>query len=399
MRPIIFFALFSFEILSGAPLTLDEALTIAKDRSIDLKIKEIEQDAAYGDSLQASLRPNPLFSVDVGTIGFDDLSDNDEGSIIYELEQLVELGGKRAARMCLSQVEQEKVNLAYNIAFSKLQNDVKNLYRSLQIEELNLKLQNEKVDIAKTLLEKEEEKLKNGTISFQQFSHRIKPLHTYTFKEEDAKQRVKEIKNHLEMVLGGELNIEDISPFNDDISNPTQVELPLESLLAFKERALTVEAAARLYNLEESMAVPDIAIRFDVEQQRRSAGFLVGATIPLPVFNRNEGNRCKAWALWRKAEMELQAFQKAFKREIDQSYNVANLRYLQAIRAKEKIVFMAENRLNAILEKQKLGTEDEEAYLEAKLLQIEANEGYLDLLSSYFESLNHYENLTISCYE
>ncbi len=88
----------------AGPLTLREALALALLRNPSLPVASLEVRAAEARRLQAGLLPNPEGSFSLENVG-GTLHDAAERTV--SLSQLVELGGKRAARVALAEGEAE----------------------------------------------------------------------------------------------------------------------------------------------------------------------------------------------------------------------------------------------------------------------------------------------------
>jgi cobalt-zinc-cadmium efflux system outer membrane protein len=85
---------------SKEPITLKNAVALALMHNPHLKAFSFEKRAKEARALQSGLRPNPKLNISVedaaGSGGFNGF---DQSQTTIQLSQLIELGGKRAARL------------------------------------------------------------------------------------------------------------------------------------------------------------------------------------------------------------------------------------------------------------------------------------------------------------
>ena len=80
-----------------ADLRIEQALALADGGGPHLAPAEAEVRATQGRLQQAGLRPNPALSASESNLFNDDLSGFDGPTGAYELEQPIEVGGRRSA--------------------------------------------------------------------------------------------------------------------------------------------------------------------------------------------------------------------------------------------------------------------------------------------------------------
>ena len=94
-------------------LTLREALSLALLQNPEIKAFAFEVRAREAAVLQAGLLPNPHLGVVVENFGNNALKDFDSTTITLQLSQLIELGGKRAARTEATQLARDLAGWDY----------------------------------------------------------------------------------------------------------------------------------------------------------------------------------------------------------------------------------------------------------------------------------------------
>ncbi|KIA76854.1 hypothetical protein DB43_HH00050 [Parachlamydia acanthamoebae] len=141
---------------------------------------------------------------------------------------------------------------------------------------------------------------------------------------------------------------------------------------------LEQSASLQSVYLEKSLAIPDVtlSVGYKTIRDTHNQGMILGASLPIPVFNRNQGNIEKSRANLRKLEDSFMALQVLLENKSAAIHREFMRSYHESKRLKEGI-------LEAALQAFKLS---EEGYREGKF-------EYLDMLDSQrtlFEIEDHY---------
>ncbi len=102
---------------AAPPLTLREAVDLAQQRNPDLQTFSFDLRAQDARTRQAGLRPAPTLAVDLENVAGSGALRGVEGvEATFSLAQVIELGGKRAARIAAAQFEREGISLEQQAA-------------------------------------------------------------------------------------------------------------------------------------------------------------------------------------------------------------------------------------------------------------------------------------------
>lgn len=153
---------------------------------------------------------------------------------------------------------------------------------------------------------------------------------------------------------------------------------------ALAKACCAVNAGLAATEFEETMAVPDVEITagFEVERRCHDPDFFVSLSIPLPLFDRNQGNRARA---------SYQAWQAAYARqnlavELRKRLKIHHQAWCDAYKnvgAFLALEQLARDSVSASEESYKQGKIEKQEWLEAKKSWLETREQLLDLVAEY----------------
>jgi cobalt-zinc-cadmium efflux system outer membrane protein len=292
-------------------LTLPEAERMFLDSNLQLLAQHYNINAQKALIIQARLWPNPNFGLSHGLYSgtlneFFPTGPNDETSA--SLSQLILLAGKRNKQIKLAQAnaklaEFQFFDLMRTLKYT-LRSDFFNIYylrRSALVYDQEI---NSLVLVAKAFDEQEGK----GYIAEKEVIRIKAQLYSLQSEYNDLVNSINDLQSELKLVLQARPS-QFIYPIIDSQSiltlNPSKY--PLNELIdsALKNRtdlliARTNSEINRLnYDYQKSLAVPDLSLELGYDEQ---GGYLVnyfgiGASIDLPIFNRNQGNIKSAKAM------------------------------------------------------------------------------------------------------
>lgn len=276
--------------VQAQPLTLDAALQTAFANNPDLAAAQWEIDIAQGGRQQAGLIPNPVASWDA-----EDTRRNSRTTSI-KLSQTLELGGKRGARIELATRAQDAAALTLEQRRNVLRAEViDSYYGALRAQE--------RLDLAQRSMALAERGLvvANGRVSAGKSS----PVEAIR-----AQVQVSEIRLELNRAQIGlsdayrQLAARTGSAATDFEALATQntfaPALPaaaqllarLEQTAELRLAELNIVQNEASVGLEKSQRIPDldVSIGSQYDASVRERVNLVGVSMPIPLFNRNQGN-------------------------------------------------------------------------------------------------------------
>jgi len=269
------------------PLTLDSALQSAFANNPDLAAAQWEIDIAQGGRQQAGLIPNPVLSVDAED------TRRDTRTTSVKLSQTLELGGKRGARIDVASRAQDAAALTLEQRRNTLRADViDSYYGALRAQE--------RLDLAQRSLALAERGLvvANG---------RVTAGKTSPVEATRAQVQLSEIRlefNRAQMGLSdayrrlaastGSATVEFQTVATQSLPMPPAAQLlaRLEQTAELRLAELQILQGEASVGLEKAQRIPDldVSIGSQYDAGARERVNLVGVSMPLPLFNRNQGN-------------------------------------------------------------------------------------------------------------
>lgn len=292
---------------AGASLTLEEALSRATDVNPTLRAAAREVSAVDATILQAHARPNPELQ---GLV--EDLR-NATRITTVQINQPIELGGKRGARIAAAEKNRSAASLALDVQRAEIRADVVTAFADVLAAQEGLRLAQATADLAQRA---------SGVAARRVLAGKVSPV-------EETRARVAEANVRLEAAVAvNELaasrkrlaglwgaaipdfaqvqgNLESLPP----LPPLTDLNQQLETSPALLRARMEIERRIALTRVERSQRTPDVTIslgaRRNNELELNQA--IVGASLPLPLFNRNQGNILEAERRTDKARDELAA--------------------------------------------------------------------------------------------
>jgi len=256
---------------------------------------------ARGHAEQARARPNPSINL-YGENFAGDLRTNarDQQQTTFQIDQPIELGGKRAARIAAGDAALAAASARGVEGRSAFATELARAYAAAEIADRRIALAEDEVEEATDVLKVARALVAAGKEARLRQVQAETELHTMESDLEIAHaQRVGALAR-LAALAGSPTPYTGLAESLIDrvIAKPPSGPVdPLQSAtvrLAMAER----EAAAQAVTVQRRHATPDITAQLGVRQLRvaRGPAIVAGVTIPLPVFDRNRGNIAAAQA-------------------------------------------------------------------------------------------------------
>lgn len=375
--------------LSAEVLTLDTAIERALSQSAALKTAQLEIEVLNAQTWQDSLYPNPNGTIEVDSFGGRHNHGFDNADFSYSISQVILLGGKRGARLRLDHVNNYAAALDYEIL---KQDTLLELIHAM----VDAFVCQEKLDLARKLHEVASDGLEIATCKVESGKENalqkkkaalgVNSCRINLAKAESANAAAREL-------LAGfwescEADFEGISFPLYEVSPPPSLD-ELEAALAYSpelaKAETAVEAAIAQTELEKALGVPDVEVSAGFGNQGgfSDTGFFVSLSMPLPIFDRNQGNICRA---------SLQSWQAAYARQNAEIAASKNLKaawrawsdaYQNARAYVELEEAFASETVQTTEESFKQGKVERQDWIDAKKTWLETKQQTLDALAEY----------------
>ena len=282
-------------------LTFEEAVGRVLAYSPELKASAEEIKMGYAEVIQSSKYPNPVAAYTV-----EDIFGNKKwrgwrsADSKYEIEQLIQTGGKRHFRsltakyeFCATKAGYEARKLYVINRVLKLFVDVASSQELCKISEME---KNASEEFHKTIIAK----VHAGKISQIQQSKANISLAVAQIEHEKALTDLRKAKERLSRQWGSLIpDFDEVELTFYDLNPPEDLETYLSGLALHPEIIqwqMKYKAANENWRLEKAEAIPDVVITVGCKtlQDRGEKGMILGAFFPIPLFDQNQGNIMKA---------------------------------------------------------------------------------------------------------
>lgn len=293
-------------------LRLPEAEKMFLDSNLQLLAQRYNIDANKALVIQARLWPNPNFSIAHvlynGTLNKFFPTKGDEDELASSLSQLIVLAGKRnklvrLARAGVTLSEYQFFDLLRTLKYT-LRTDFFNIYYLQQ----SLKLYDAEIRALQQIVDAFAQQQGKGYIAEKEVVRIKAQLYSFQSEYNDLINQINDVQSELRLTLHVRPNVY-IAPVADSqtIKSLDPVKYPLNALVdsAYKNRTDLQIARANTtisklnYSYQKALAVPDLTLSlgFDERGSYMPYFYSLGASIDLPVFNRNQGNIKSAKAI------------------------------------------------------------------------------------------------------
>lgn len=434
-------------------LTLADAVALALERNPRLAAYSWDIRAAEARQIQARLRPNPELVVEAEDIrlgsgprtrtsrhtfgwssyGLSSQSEREtesgarsgfsEAQFTISLSQLVELGGKRAKRMQLAARDRDVAAWDYEVARADVLEEVAKAFVEVLVAQQRVALDDELVQLAGQVHETVSARVSAGRVSPLEATRAETALAVARVQANRSKRGLDALRARLAALWGGkEARFERAEGDLDTARGIPALEELLERIGKNPDLArwrAELELRQKVIDVEKSKAVPDLTVNAGFrmtgmpESDVRGFGFgseglsrssassrsdddwdnsvVLGFSVPLPLFNRNQGSIKEARHLMAKAGEERRAADVQFHATLTESYQNLSAALTAITSLNKDILPAATQTFESINEAYRQGKFGYLDVLDAQRTLFEARQQYLDALASYHENIAEIE--------
>lgn len=311
----------------GRSLALGEAIGLAREHSPLLEAARARIGEAEGDLTQASilLVRNPRLSLSAGPRFLSGPGGGSELDAQVGLQQRLEIGGQRRHRVerakalqSASQAQAADVDRVVTQSVALVFFEVLGAANELELTEENAKLAESLYEIARSRVSA------GAAAPLEENTARIRRADaTRLLVQAEARLQSAEFRLATTLGLSSAETVHAQGELPESASLP-----PLGRLLAAASenhpRLLaarsTVDASQSDSALADAEAWPDLTLGASYSREERDDVVMGGVTIPIPVFNRNQGERVRAKAAARRTAAVARSLQLEIESEIRRSY-------------------------------------------------------------------------------
>lgn len=278
------------QVASAQTLTLESALQSAFAGNPDLAAAQWEIDIAQGGRQQAGLIPNPVASWDAED------TRRSTRTTTAKLSQTLELGGKRGARIDVASRAQEAAAQELEQRRNVLRAEViDGFYGALRAQE-RLELAQRSMALAERGLVIANGRVTAGKASPVEATRAQVQVSEIRLERSRAEIGVSDAYRRLAAITGsatiGFERVEAGAVNPPALPSATQLLARLESTAELRLAQLQIQQREAGLGLEKAQRIPDldVSIGSQYDASVRERVNLVGVSMPIPLFNRNQGN-------------------------------------------------------------------------------------------------------------
>ncbi len=383
-------------------LTLRQAIELAFAGNPDLASFSWEVRSGDARILQAGLIPNPEIGVNVENIlGSGPFRNFDSSETALSISQLVELGGKRAARIRLASAGKEIVGWDYEAKRADLAAEVAKSFVEVLATQERLTLAEETTRLAGEVLNAVSARVAAGKVSpVEEMKARV-AFSVSRIELERVTRSLAAARTKLAATWGSSKPV-----FSRAVGRLDQVTPipPVEELANRLTRnpdiarwAVELEQRKAVLAQERAERIPNVTISAGVRRLRTpetdDPALVFGAAIPLPLFNRNQGKILESQYQVSRAEREREAAGNRVRAALSGAYQALAIGYAEANTLKSVVLPGARNAFESASEGFRQGKFGYLDVLDAQRTLFEARGRYVEALGAYHKAMADTERL------
>ncbi len=381
-------------------LILSHALQLALLKNAELALFSTEIQIKEAMSFQARRHPNPTVDFSASNLGNPAYEEFDGASLSLELSQLIELGGKRTARIQAANLTQELAVWDYETKRIDVMVQVAQAFIKVLAAQESLVLAEKMQTIADQMRASINTLFELGNVAAVE-KNKAKIVQSSTKIEYMRAEKILEIsRKNLAATWGSSR-----PKFESVIGNLEAIQvLPKRAFLIQKIKEnpelarWTAEINQRnaMVALEKSKAVPDVTVSFGLNHNLipNEAAMQIGISIPLPLFDQNRGSILAARYETNKAKETRKHKRFSLKRLLNTHYQQLEMAYEEIQILRDELIPNAKTAYEITKKGYQYGKFDLLTVLDAQRTLFTLQKQYLQVLTHYHLKVADIERLT-----
>lgn len=372
-------------------LTLSDSLDLALKANPDIAVALREREALSGTKVQAATRPNPYVSTSIQD------TRSATRQIYLQLNQEFELGNKRKSRIDAADAFYSKADAELDSKQAEIHANVVLAYFEVLVAQERVKLAQSSVEVAESALDVASKRVKAGKSSPVEQTKSAIAESSVKIELIQATTQLNNSRKRLSALWGdsaprferatGEVTI------IPEVSHLEELQALIDDSPAVKIAKIEIIAREALTKVERSRAVPNITISAGVvnNQEVGLNQALFGLSIPIPVFDRNQGNVQEALSRKFKAEDELVAIKNKIQTNLATQYERLSAARQSTLSLKNDILPNAQSAFDAANRGFSLGKFNFLDVLDAQRTLYQTKSQYINALLEAHQSIAEIE--------
>lgn len=381
-------------------LTLAEALALALKNNPELAAYNLEIRAREAEELQAGLRPNPVLSAELENVaGSGELSGIDAAETTLVLSQVVELGAKRLHRRSLAEADTELARSAYEIARVDVLARTTRQFIAVLAAQERLRLTEDLVALAQEALDTVRERIEGGKAAATEAVRANILLAELRVVQGTVRHALDADRRRLAALLGEEKA--GFAEVTGDLSRlphlPDLAELEdhISSSPVLERWMVEMERRRKAVALERARRIPDVEIALGARHENGvdDVGFLLGFSVPLQIFDRNQGDIAAARSRLEKTRAQARSARLEARASLAAAWQQMGAAHQEAEALRDTILPAAKEAFQAAEYGYRAGKFGLLDVLDAQRTLVQAQESYLQALADFHQAVADMERL------
>jgi cobalt-zinc-cadmium efflux system outer membrane protein len=380
-------------------LILSQALALALTQNPELSAFSWESRAQEAATLQAGLFPNPTFNANASNFGNRVIQGFDGDVVTLELGQLIELGGKRSARIEAAALTKQLADWDYEAKRADVLTQVTQAFIDVLAAQQRLALTQQTHDLANQTAAATAARVQAGKVSPVEETKAKVARASVQIELMRARKELEAARKRLAAGWGSTT-----ARFDSVIGNLDSLPA-LTSLDSLQQRlsknpdlarwATEITQRQALISMEKSKAIPDVTATIGASKYLMPGDYAltVGFSVPLPVFDRNQGRIQEAEHRLSKAEQELRNTEVRITTALNTAYQALDAAHSEIMALRQEILPGARSAYDAAREGYRLGKFGFLDVLDAQRTLFGSQNQYLAALANYHKSVADVERL------
>lgn len=372
-------------------LSLSDSLDLALKANPDIAVAIREREAIDGVKVQAATRPNPFVSTSIQD------TRSATRQIYLQFNQEIELGDKRTARMEAADAFYSKADAELATKKAEIHANVVLAFYELLVAQERVTLAKSSVVVAESALDAASKRVKAGKSSPVEQTKSTVAAASAKIELVQAMTQLNNSRKRLSALWGDnapsfERATGEVATI-PEISSLSNLQSLIDSAPSVKLAKLEIDAREAMTRIERSRAIPNITISAGVvnNQEIGLNQALFGLSIPIPVFDRNQGNVQEAASRTFKAEDELIAVKNRIQTNLATQYERLNAARQATLSLQSDILPNAQSAFDAANRGFSLGKFNFLDVLDAQRTLYQAKSQYINALLEAHQSIAEIE--------
>lgn len=318
-----------------APLSLEQALQEALTNNLDLAVQRYSASVAEARQITANLRPNPVLSVSGQTLNllgarYSPDSPLGPNQLTIHTELPIERGHKREERVAVAKQEKSLAELGVREMMRQVLFNVQSAFVDVQQAGENLKLAQENLQKLEGVVAINEVRMKSGDLSRVELERSQVAALQFRVNVQQAQLQLDQAKAQLQLLLGRKqpaATLEIAGSLRNDALTQSRAELAQLAVTRRPDYLFAQQSQARSsadLRLQLANGKMDYTVGTDYNYQRAYAfggsSLSFSLSMPLPVFNKNQGEILRARREIEQGGARLEALRTNINSEVDKAW-------------------------------------------------------------------------------